>query len=66
MRQQRQLYVLLLPIFKETLVDYKNEYALVVLIRFDTKEDANVQKYIQGQALKKEIYVPGKLVSLVV
>lgn len=30
------------------------------------KEDRRVQKYIEGQDLKKEIYVKGKLVSLVV
>jgi len=30
------------------------------------KADERVQKYIEGKQLKKEIYVPGKLVSLVV
>ncbi|MDO8649338.1 MAG: leucine--tRNA ligase [Candidatus Peregrinibacteria bacterium] len=30
------------------------------------KAHENVQKYIEGKTLKKEIYVPGKLVSLVV
>lgn len=29
------------------------------------KADANVQKYVEGSVLKKEIYVPQKLVSLV-
>jgi len=30
------------------------------------KQDANVQKFLEGNAPKKEIYVPGKLVSLVI
>lgn len=30
------------------------------------KENENVKKYVDGQTIKKEIYVPGKLVSFVV